>query len=519
MLGFELKKTRKILEMLGREVRSKRFALAAFLVPLFIRSIPEILVGPYPIGWDTIAFYVPNTLDWAKNSADWIRMLGNAPLMYIVSVFVYSTLKVSPVVIFKVMGPILYGAMGFALYRLLTAGLRWSNAMAFAGTLVTSLYFTTLRMTWDLYRDTLGLVAVLLAIPLLSGSSSIKRYATLCILILVAVGSNQLTGILMLLLAAASALAALHKGQNGWFTRLLVTSVPGTVLFLAIAYAALVVPSVSPIKDQPPVPTLQALVSSIGFLGYAYLPLAPLIALGVTKVNDPELRVWTILCLVGVLTALFPFAGLFIVSYRWALLLSIPFCVYATAGLSRLAGTSCRAPTFMTLVRGKATPLFLGLLVISAALYIATPAQQSIVYFTVFPNDMPTSMVQNTVPLSDMSDLRILLDWAAMHMTIGTALLAHEAMYGWIRAYLPTTVNVVNYWYSSPLAGVNIAKSLGYSSAVMIWWVNGSGWHGQPTVPRGFVPLKYQGSLAVYQYVWYSETALQVPLVLQSTQT
>ena len=44
---------------LGRMVRSYRFALAAFLTPLFIRSIPEILVGPYPIGWDSIAFYVP----------------------------------------------------------------------------------------------------------------------------------------------------------------------------------------------------------------------------------------------------------------------------------------------------------------------------------------------------------------------------------------------------------------------------------------------------------------------------
>ncbi len=49
--------------MFGRAVRSYRFALAAFLIPLFIRFIPEILVGPYPIGWDTIAFYLPKTLD------------------------------------------------------------------------------------------------------------------------------------------------------------------------------------------------------------------------------------------------------------------------------------------------------------------------------------------------------------------------------------------------------------------------------------------------------------------------
>ncbi len=46
-------------------IRELRFALAAFLIPLGIRSIPEILVGPYPVGWDTITFYVPNTLDWA----------------------------------------------------------------------------------------------------------------------------------------------------------------------------------------------------------------------------------------------------------------------------------------------------------------------------------------------------------------------------------------------------------------------------------------------------------------------
>ena len=62
---MDLKKIGEIPRVLASEVRSKRFALAAFLVPVFIRSIPEILVGPYPIGWDTIAFYVPNTLDSA----------------------------------------------------------------------------------------------------------------------------------------------------------------------------------------------------------------------------------------------------------------------------------------------------------------------------------------------------------------------------------------------------------------------------------------------------------------------
>ncbi|HEY4823050.1 MAG TPA: hypothetical protein VIH83_05130 [Candidatus Bathyarchaeia archaeon] len=55
----------KILSELPERLQEHRFGLAAFLIPLMVRAIPEILVGPYPVGFDTIAFYVPNTLDWA----------------------------------------------------------------------------------------------------------------------------------------------------------------------------------------------------------------------------------------------------------------------------------------------------------------------------------------------------------------------------------------------------------------------------------------------------------------------
>ncbi len=50
---------------LQRGLYHYRFGLVAFLIPLMVRAIPEIIVGPYPVGFDTIAFYVPNTLDWA----------------------------------------------------------------------------------------------------------------------------------------------------------------------------------------------------------------------------------------------------------------------------------------------------------------------------------------------------------------------------------------------------------------------------------------------------------------------
>jgi hypothetical protein len=78
-------------------------------------------------------------------------------------------------------------------------------------------------------------------------------------------------------------------------------------------------------------------------------------------------------------------------------------------------------------------------------------------------------------------------------------LITHQAIYGWARAY-ESSEPIVNYAYSSPLEGVQMAKALGYSSIMMIWWVNGSGWHGQPTVPVGFIPVVSDGNMAVYAY-------------------
>ena len=56
-------KVKGLPRMLGRTILEHRFGLAAFLIPLMVRAIPEIIVGPYPVGFYTNAFYVPRTPD------------------------------------------------------------------------------------------------------------------------------------------------------------------------------------------------------------------------------------------------------------------------------------------------------------------------------------------------------------------------------------------------------------------------------------------------------------------------
>src|SRR5438445_12392929 len=83
-------------------IRKYKFALAAFLLPFTVRSIPEVIAGPYPIGWDTIAFYVPNTLDMAAGKMGIWGILGSGPLMYSIVVPVYLLMKISPILLFKI---------------------------------------------------------------------------------------------------------------------------------------------------------------------------------------------------------------------------------------------------------------------------------------------------------------------------------------------------------------------------------------------------------------------------------
>jgi hypothetical protein len=501
MLISDREKIGKIAEGLGRMVRSYRFALAAFLIPLFIRTIPEILVGPYPIGWDTIAFYVPNTLDWATGKTGWLTMLGTAPLMYMISVPIYMISHVNPVWIFKVMGPILYGSMILALFRFLTLRLKWPPKRALGATLLTTLYFVTLRISWDMYRIMLGSTFILLSLPLMEDFKNLKNQVTLATLIALAIAADQLTGVIALVLIGTRTLTAMMKRDWGSVSRLVGAALPSLLLFVSVAYASLIVPGTGLFQRQAVLPGFDSLSSSVGFLGYAYLALAPFILLGFGRVPNLDLKSWSGFCIGIVLLALVPFFGPIVASYRWSLLLDVPLCIYATAGFARLIQLTPIMVSRVSNVRKLAVPIVCTILAISAILYIAVPAQRAIPYYAAFPSLLPTSMIQDTVPLSEMVSLKQLLDWTATRLGPGTALITHQAIYGWARTYLPASNDhVVNYGYESALDGVQLARSTGFSSVLMIWWVNGTGWDGQPNVPAGFVPMVQEGSLAVYEY-------------------
>src|SRR2546429_4487395 len=149
----------RVLQVIGQH----RFAFAAFLVPLSIRIIPEILSGPYPVGWDIIAYYIPNAIDIVSGRMNVWGMITSPPVMYAIVVPVYWLSRANLVMIFKVLGPILYGLLGWSIFWFCQRRLHWSSRKALYAVLFISAYFVMMRISWDAFHMELGLALFLLA--------------------------------------------------------------------------------------------------------------------------------------------------------------------------------------------------------------------------------------------------------------------------------------------------------------------------------------------------------------------
>ena len=52
------------------------FPLLAFTIPLVVRAIPELLMGRFLVGFDTIGYYVPNTLVYLGSGVDFWSLIN-----------------------------------------------------------------------------------------------------------------------------------------------------------------------------------------------------------------------------------------------------------------------------------------------------------------------------------------------------------------------------------------------------------------------------------------------------------
>ncbi len=210
------------------------FPAFAFLIPFIVRSIPEILMGPYIIGFDTLGFYVPNTLLWLHNGINIGSLFAVAPLFYSIYTSIVGV-GGSAVFALKIISPLLLGFLGLSIFAYSKKGLGWSPSKSTFVALLGTVYFVALRASWDQLREELGLIFFFLVLMLLLNNRKMvswKNYVILSLTMMAVVLSHQLVSVLMFgVIIVTAAYSLLHKD----FVRsinLVATSLPALFYFL-----------------------------------------------------------------------------------------------------------------------------------------------------------------------------------------------------------------------------------------------------------------------------------------------
>src|SRR3989442_2018319 len=175
-----------------------KLAFASLLTPAGIRAIPEIIAGPYPIGYDTIAAYVPFIRDWATGNmgAHYTSEVGGW-LLFVLFGLTYSATRIDPLTIVKIAAPLLYGILGFSEYVFAEKVLQWDRQKSFLLVFIASVYFVSLRVSWDLFRNTLGLALMLFALGIGAHIGSSRRLLTFSALITLTGAAHILVAVVL----------------------------------------------------------------------------------------------------------------------------------------------------------------------------------------------------------------------------------------------------------------------------------------------------------------------------------
>jgi hypothetical protein len=459
-------------------------------------------MGSSVVGFDTLAYYVPNTLVWLKDGVGFLSFLAVAPFIYALLMGLTS-LGVPVVLSLKVMSPVLLGLLGVSVYFYAAKTLSWSPKKSLLVVLFSTLYFVALRVSWDMLRSELALIFLFVALILLAREGSPWKNAPLLSLAMLGVVfAEQLVAVVMFVIVLATVAYLLLSKRKLAAGAIVASALPAALLFSAIVYANYATSSSFSVfagfPGQSSGGSLALLgfasysglvVNTLGFLVFCFLPLIPLLLLSAKRFGkNLQLSAWVSWVLVAVvLVMVSPSASFSVLPYRWILLLTYPLAFFAADAFAGL--------------KLKWYKVGVGLMLAALSLgFIFMPNSLPFPYFTLFPYYVPTSMLQNTVSLSDCQATVNALNWAKNNMNNDSRLLVHDVFYGWATLTLNRD-QLLPYGYADPAAyAQGLVENGSTYQLYLIWWVNGSGWDGQPTVSSSFTEVYQSGKIAIYVY-------------------
>jgi hypothetical protein len=481
------------------KISEKVVKILSFVIPFFVRLIPEILAWPYPIGFDTVGFYAPVAVKEVVFKTRLPKLVKSTYLLYVVYTILYKLLGDS-LLPSKLLAPLLTGLIGYTVYKFVR-GLGVKPSTAFLASLLSTTYFVALRISWEMYRQMLATLFLFTIFYLETKPQTLTNKIFQAVLSFLTAWSHEFITVILLV---HKGIQALEK-KNPW--KILQEALPALPAALFLLYevyspreVALQIP-VFHVKSSSP---LDLFFFITVFIVYLYFPIAPLVIPALNFLKTPQLRNWTLTCLALSYLPLNPF-GFDIHWYRWVILLNYPITITAAKGFELLTSSQsgkrsiARKVAFGTLV----------LVFVFTATYIALPPEQQWnKYFgdwNSYKQFIQTSMLQSSIPLKDIEPTIEAIKWVDS-LPGNKTLVLHEAFHNWAQLYARHTnlIRIVEPDLTSPTRA-NISQQLLQLAELQnnmvytIWWTNTT-WYNMPRPPPQFKLIKTFQNIAVYVY-------------------
>ena len=450
-----------------------KISIASFSIPMVIRLIPELIMYPYPIGFDTVTAYLSKIMYGNILGLGLFDILKKTNLYYLVQQFVYNLVG-DPILTIKILGPILYGllflSIGLYTYQKYKVDLKH----LVIGILIVSISILALRIGWDLYRNMLGLFFAISTLTMLNLDDKMRVLAVLPAS-LTALSHELATiflGITIIISSFYRWVKSDYIDRDGLAALSILVGL-FTYQRIDINNMSLNLPIVGITLNNLYAESLTLLITYLVLV----IPLAIPALYILSKADDIELKVWLYASLVF---SLIPVIGVFnLASYRFILMSVFPLsvCIILFMRMIRYVNKRINIIAFTAFI----------FVILSGSFYlVSTPYTPYTVTYIVYSsidhgiaNDFPIGYLQNTLSLEDVEPLmNVLYMYASMED--GDSKLIISNLFIWI-SYLdsfPLQSNIIFYDWIKVGYRESLVTEPPINSTVYILWFKDGEWYG-----------------------------------------
>lgn len=417
-------------------------SIVVFFIGFILNSIPTLVNFPYPIGYDSINYYLPLIYQFNENGFDWNTLF---PIYLLIVYFLSNILWIDPYLSFNLTNNLLYGILGVSVLLLFTNIFRISPYFSGWSSIFVLTQLSLLRVSWDLHRDILSLFLFNVTVLTIDFAYKhersiiyrIKSYIMIFCFILISVFSDRMLPILLIFSSMIFALVKRYPYLfmvNSLFILLFVVYFVTTdnITFLSMK-SNIIQTLFDPKFNGDSFTGMNMLVFFITLNGVSI----PFFLIGFFK----EFKRLNYLIIPSLISIIFSFSWLVVPNYeylvpeRWIIVSGIFISMFAAYGLYIVSRSAKPKPLRAILYYGCMTSFIIyGMAFLIAPHEIITNLPAAFNSYTGFV--FPLTMSMNSMEFSQNHEVVKIIDWINRQTHSDSIVIGPLDWRGWFQLFL-----------------------------------------------------------------------------------